>query len=72
MWIPTEDEAVEMYACFLIARHGRVAGQYARRTADRLRSRGDLAGCAIWNRVANAVEQGAANKDHAEAVMAVS
>ena len=72
MWIPTEDEAVEMYARFLIARHGRAAGRYARGTADRLQSRGDFAGCAIWNRLADTVEQRAAGTDRVEIVMAAS
>lgn len=56
MWIPTQDEAVEMFARFLAARHGSAAGKYARKTAERLQEKGDSAGYAIWGRVANNVE----------------
>ena len=56
MWIPTQDEAVDMYARFLVARHGKAAGQYARKTANKLQAKGDFAGHAIWNRVADVVD----------------
>jgi len=56
MWIPTQDEAVEMFARFLAARHGSAAAKYARKTAERLQEKGDSAGYAIWGRVANSVE----------------
>jgi len=56
MWVPTQDEAVEMYARYLAARHGKAAGRYARKTAERLQAKGDFSGCAIWSRVADAVE----------------
>ena len=36
MWLPTQDHAVEMYARFLVARHGRAARHNAIRTADGL------------------------------------
>lgn len=57
MWMPTHDEAVEIYADYLTGRHGRSAYQYARKTADKLHRNGDLAGYAAWNRVADAVER---------------
>ena len=57
MWFPTQDEAVQLYARFLVARHGSGAVRHARRTAERLQAEGDHAGHAIWSRVADAVEQ---------------
>jgi hypothetical protein len=56
MWIPTQDEAVHMYARFLTARHGNAAGRYARKMADKLRTQGDDVGSTIWDRVAESVE----------------
>jgi len=72
MWIPTEDEAVEMYARFLIARYGRAAARHARRTAEKLQSREDFQGYAIWSRVADAVESRATKRANEESVMALS
>jgi len=57
MWMPTRDEAVEIYADYLTGRHGRSAYRYARKTADKLHRKSDLAGHAAWNRVADAVER---------------
>jgi hypothetical protein len=71
MWIPTQDEAVEMYARFLIARHRRGAARHARTTADKLLSRGDSHGYAIWNRVADAVEHRDAKSADVESVTAL-
>lgn len=56
MWIPTQDEAVEMYARFLAARHRSSAGGYARGNAEKLLAKGDFEGYAVWNRVADALE----------------
>ena len=56
MWFPTEDEAVDMFARFLKSRHRGAAGRYAREHADKLLAKGDFRGYAIWNRVADAVE----------------
>jgi hypothetical protein len=52
MWITT-DEAVEMYARFLLARHGRRASELAREKASSLQKRGDVGGYKIWNEVAD-------------------
>src|SRR5262245_13716332 len=71
MWVPTQDEAVEMYACFLAARHGSAAGQYARETADKLQTKGDFAGYAIWSRVADVVERKSLERNNVESVMAL-
>ena len=57
MWMPTQDEAVLMYARFLKARHGVAASKLARKTAGTLQDQGDLAGYKIWNAVADAVDR---------------
>lgn len=57
MWIPTQDEAVEMYARFLAARHGGAAARLARKTAENFQTTGDSDGHTIWSHVANAVER---------------
>ena len=57
MWVPTQDEAVLMYAGFLKARHGAAASKFARKTANTLQDDGDLEGCKIWNAVADAVDR---------------
>ena len=57
MWIPTQDEAVLMYARFLKARHGAAASKLARQTAHTLQNNGDLAGYRIWNAVADATDE---------------
>ena len=36
MWVPTEDEAVLIYARFLKGRHGAAASKLARQTAQKL------------------------------------
>jgi hypothetical protein len=68
MWIPTQEEAVEMYARFLAARHRGSAGRYARGNAEKLLTKGDFEGYAVWNRVADALEA----RDKAEAVTPLS
>ena len=55
MWFPTENEAVEMFARCLAARHR--AGCRAREQAECLKKRGDLAGYKIWNDIADAVDR---------------
>jgi hypothetical protein len=57
MWLPTQDEAVLIYARFLKARHGTTAGKFARKHADMLQEKGDLGGHKIWNAVADAVDR---------------
>jgi len=56
-WMPTKDEAVEMYASYLTARHGRSAHRYARKTADKLHRNGDFDGYKVWSRVSDAIER---------------
>jgi hypothetical protein len=53
MWMVTKSEAVEMYARFFGTRHGRSAGNLARKTASSLETRGDLDGHRMWNEVAD-------------------
>jgi hypothetical protein len=67
MWFPSQDEAVEMFARFLTARHNNAAGRYARKTADKLLKKGDFQGYAIWNRVADVVE--AKSSSHRELIL---
>ena len=57
MWVPTQDEAVLMYARFLRARHGAAAGKLARKKASKLEGDGDHEGHKIWNAVADAVDR---------------
>jgi len=57
MWVPTQDEAVLIYARFLKAHHGTGASNFARKTAKSLQDEGDLEGHKIWNAVADAVDR---------------
>ena len=68
MWIPTQDDPVEMYARYLMGRHGRSAHHYARKTADKLRRNGDLDGHTTWSRLADAVERRAGKNVNLENV----
>jgi len=56
-WLPTQDEAILMYARFLKARHGTAASNLARKTAKTLNDEGDVDGHKIWNTVADAVDR---------------
>jgi len=62
MWFPTQDEAVELYARFLAARHGSAAERHARRTAERLQAEGEHGGRASGSGVADVVEQSKAKE----------
>jgi hypothetical protein len=57
MWVPTQDEAVLIYAHFLKARHGAAASKLARQKASMLQGDGDHGGYKIWNAVADAVDR---------------
>jgi hypothetical protein len=59
MWVPTQDEAIVMFARFLTARHGTTASMVARTTANKLQDEGDLEGQRIWDAVADSIERGA-------------
>ena len=56
MWI-TLPEAVEIYARFFQSRHGVVASQVARKTAQQLEAKGDQPGYEAWNGVAQKIEE---------------
>lgn len=62
MWMPTETEAVEMYARYYAGRHKTTASQRARETAYSLQNRGDLKGHKIWNAVADTIDHLRQNK----------
>ena len=57
IWLPTQDEAVLMYAQFLRARHKAAASKLARKKAQALQDEGDLEGHKIWGAVADAIDQ---------------
>ena len=57
MWLPTQDEAVLIFAQFLKARHGAAASKLAREKAGTLQGEGDGEGYKIWNSVADAVDR---------------
>jgi len=57
MWVPTQDEAVLIYAHFLRARHGAAASKLAREKANTLQGESDGEGYKIWNAVADAVDR---------------
>ena len=62
MWIPTLDEAAEMYARYWSARFGRTAKKSAEEMAELLAAKGDLDGKAAWQKVAVAIERFQQNK----------
>jgi len=57
MWLPTQEEAVLMYARYMEAHHGSGAANLARKKADALRHEGDHQGHQIWLAVADAVDR---------------
>jgi tellurite resistance protein len=62
MWLPTEEEAVEIFARHFEALHRSGSVPRARRTAESLKERGDNKGHQIWHRVAEKIED--LRKDH--------
>jgi len=56
MWLPTEEEAVEMFARHFEALHRSGSAPRARQTAECLKKRGDNKGHQIWHRVADKIE----------------
>jgi len=57
IWLPTQDEAVLMYAQFLRTRHGAAASKLARKKAQTLQDEGDVEGHKVWSAVADAVDR---------------
>ena len=56
MWL-TKEDAVEMYARFLVARHGLAASRVARERAAWFQARGDADGHLIYNQVADNIDR---------------
>jgi hypothetical protein len=56
MWL-TKEDAVEMYARFLVARHGLAASRVARERAAWFRASGDADGHVIYNQVADNIDR---------------
>jgi hypothetical protein len=57
MWVPTQDDAVEMFARQFEARHRSGSATRARETAAALKAKGDHGGHKIWNNVANTIDR---------------
>lgn len=57
MWIPTQSDAIDMFARHFEALHRSGSVAKARETASRLRSDGDLDGHEVWSKVADSIEQ---------------
>jgi hypothetical protein len=57
MWVPTEDEAIEMYARHFEALHRSGSATLARQTATELNAKGDRNGHRIWNDVAHTIDR---------------
>jgi len=75
MWIPTEDDAVEMFARYFHAVHKDLVSSRAKKTAESLKTKGDLDGHEIWSRVAGKIERRQqvhhqSQKRHAQLVVA--
>jgi hypothetical protein len=56
MWVPTRDEAVEMFARHLEAACRSGSARRARKTAEAMKVKGDHEGHQIWNDVADRIE----------------
>jgi hypothetical protein len=56
MWL-TKEDAVEMYARFLVAHHGLAASRVARERAAWFQARGDVDGHLIYNQVADNIDR---------------
>jgi hypothetical protein len=57
MWVPTEDEAIEMFARHFEALHRSGSATLARETAKALNAKGDRDGRKIWNDVADRIDR---------------
>ena len=57
MWVPTEDEAVEMFARHFEALHRSGAVMRAKEKAEFLKQTGDVEGHRVWNKVAEVVDR---------------
>jgi hypothetical protein len=57
MWFPSQDEAIEMFACHFEAWHRGGASAKAKETAASLSAKGDSKGFAAWRAIADRVEE---------------
>jgi hypothetical protein len=57
MWVPTQDEAIEMYARHFEALHRSGSATLARQTAAAMKAKGDHGGHKIWNDVADTIDR---------------
>jgi predicted phage gp36 major capsid-like protein len=57
MWVPAQDEAVEMFARHFEAFHRSGSAKRARETAAALKANGDHGGHKIWNDVADTIDR---------------
>ena len=57
MWIPTKNDAVEMFARQFGARHRNGAVRRARETAAALNAKGDHEGSQMWTAVAELIDR---------------
>lgn len=57
MWIPTKNDAVEMFARQFGARHRHGAVRRARERAEALDAKGDHEGSQIWTAVAELIDR---------------
>jgi hypothetical protein len=55
MWVPTQDEAIEMYARHFEALHRSGSAARARETAAAMKAKGDHKGHKVWNDVADTI-----------------
>ena len=56
MWVPSETEAVDMFARHFAARHKSEAGTKAERQAGSLKRSGDHEGHRVWSKVAERIK----------------
>lgn len=57
MWVPTREQAVEIYARFCLSHYGVNAGEKVISRAAELGRRGDTDGEQIWREVAREIEK---------------
>jgi len=56
MWVPSQEDVVDIFARHFEALHRSGSVQRARQTANSLKERGDHEGHSIWRRVADKIE----------------
>ena len=67
MWMPIQDDAIEIYVRYLMGRHGKSAHHYARKTADMSAIRPG----AVWQTQSSAQqERGTMSRQYRESSMA--